>query len=257
MNGQNAHLILFDELFTLRKKEQLEKAIQYCRENDCKGYQALSTGLFPLVKSPLTINMYLTQKNKSPSEAREYCSVLTVEEESVLVKFLVSKNRAYQPMNRKDCTKYILAMLKLRSDHNKKTKGGRKFKKLSPAATRALKNKSLGRKFWERFDVKYKDVIKKKRRGCTSLKRILACTEEMAKSHIDDLAGELQRCGIMKMQPRYIQVSGLEILMVQECSIMMRPHSLSTTGLMALQTTSTMLEKERDAQVSLMKIENV
>ena len=63
------------------KKEQLEKAIQYCRENDCKGYQALSTGLFPLVKSPLTINMYLTQKNKSPSEAREYCSVLTVEEE--------------------------------------------------------------------------------------------------------------------------------------------------------------------------------
>ena len=35
------------------KQEQLRKAVQYCLENNCKGYKAIQSGQFPLVKDPL------------------------------------------------------------------------------------------------------------------------------------------------------------------------------------------------------------
>ena len=67
---------------------------------------------------------------------------------------------------------------------------------MSLTALKALKNKSFSRKFWDSFDTKFKEVIAKKRRGFTSLKRVTACTEKMAKQHIDELAEELIRCSI-------------------------------------------------------------
>ena len=191
------HRAIYQEKINNRTT-QLIGAIKYCKENKCRGWKALSTGLFPLVKSPRTINNILDGKSKHPSHAREYCSVLTMEEEAVLVSYIVNKARAYQPVNRKLIRDKILAMLNLRKKINRDCKGGRKFKKLSPAACKVLKKGKLSRKFWERFDTKHKSVLRKKRRGATSMKRVLSCSMEMAKEHIDNLAEELMRCGIMK-----------------------------------------------------------
>ena len=150
------------------------------------------------MKSRHTIEGILDGKNKHPSCAKEYCSILTQEEEAVIVSFIVNKARAYQPVNRIMIEERILALLKLRNQTNRSKKGGRKFKKLSPAGRRALDRGKLSRKFWERFDTKHRAVLRKKRRGATSMKRVLSCSKEMATEHIDNLAEELMSCGIME-----------------------------------------------------------
>ena len=38
------------------KEEQLIAAVRYCRENDCRGYRAIKSGLFPLIKHRKTID---------------------------------------------------------------------------------------------------------------------------------------------------------------------------------------------------------
>ena len=42
-----------------KKQEQIEDAVKYCIENGCKGYKALQTGQFPLIKDARTINKHL------------------------------------------------------------------------------------------------------------------------------------------------------------------------------------------------------
>ena len=179
------------------RKEELLKAVNYCLENDCRGTKAISSGLFPGLKCRKTIDNILNGKSKDPHHAKEYCSVLTFEEECLLVKFLVNKARAYQPYNRKDISKYIVRLLKLQRDFNKAAKGGRKFKALSPAAKRVLESGKLSRKFFERFDQTHKKILTKKRKGAASLKRVAACSEAVAQQHIDELAQELISAGIM------------------------------------------------------------
>lgn len=180
------------------RRNQLIEALEFCKANNCRGYKALSTGMFPLVKSPITINKILDGKSQHPSRSREYCSVLTLEEEAVLVSFIVNKARAYQPVNRKIIEEKVLTLLRLREQTNRKCKGGRKFKKLSPAAKRTLQRGKMSRCFWEKFDTKHRAVLRKKRRGRTSMKRALSCSREMAIEHIDGLADELMRCGILE-----------------------------------------------------------
>ena len=180
-----------------KRKEELLKAVNYCVENNCRGSKAISSGLFTGLKCYKTIDNIIDQKSKDPHHAKEYCSVLSYEEECLLVKFLVNKARAYQPYNRKDITKYIIQLLTLRRDFNKAAKGGRKFKALSPAAHRVLERGQLSRKFFERFDQTHKKVLTKKRKGAASLKRVAACSEEVAQKHIDELAQELISAGIM------------------------------------------------------------
>ena len=179
------------------RKEELLKAVEYCLENDCRGTKAISSGLFPGLKCRKTIDNILNGKSKDPHHAKEYCSVLTFEEECLLVKFLVNKARAYQPYNRKDISKYIVRLLKLRRDFNKAAKGGRKFKALSPAAKWVLESGKLSCKFFERFDQTHKKILTKKRKGAASLKRVAACSEAVAQQHIDELAQELISAGIM------------------------------------------------------------
>ena len=192
-----AHRAIYQEKIDSRR-EQLIAALEYCKENNCRGKKALSTGLFPLVKSRDNIDRILDGKTKHPSCAKEYCSILTQEEEAVIVSFIVNKARAYQPVNRQMIEERILALLRLRQQTNRSCKGGRKFKKLSPAAKRSLDRGKLSRKFWERFDTKHRAVLRKKRRGATSMKRVLSCSKEMATEHIDNLAEELMSCGIME-----------------------------------------------------------
>ena len=81
-----------------RRKEQLDQAVLYCKDNDCRGWKALKTGLFPLVKSPYTVNRYLDGE-LSTLTVNEYCSLITAEEEDLLVTYLLNRNRAYQPLS--------------------------------------------------------------------------------------------------------------------------------------------------------------
>lgn len=78
------------------KTEQLKAAVNYCKENNCKGYAALSTGMFPLIIDPRTINTRLD--NTSDSEiiienGKTHQRVLTFQEENNLALYLKNKNR--------------------------------------------------------------------------------------------------------------------------------------------------------------------
>ena len=117
---------------------------------------------------------------------------------------MVSKNLAKQPfINRKDATKFIFTMLKLRQQINRNCNGGMKYKTLSrPASKRLLRCNSKVmpklRRFWERFDVRHSRRVRLKRRGSKSLKRAAACSEKAAKEHIGELAEELIARGTME-----------------------------------------------------------
>ena len=50
--------------FTNAKSKQIQDAVNYCIENGCRGFKALNTGLFPMVKDRETINKRLDGKIK-------------------------------------------------------------------------------------------------------------------------------------------------------------------------------------------------
>ena len=147
------------------KKEQISAAVQFCKDNSCRGFKALSSGRYPLVKSPNTINNQLDGVTPPPRHSKDYCSVITIDEEDTLVQTIVSKNRANQSFTRKDAIRFIVSMLKTRQKVNQSAKSG---KALSPAAKRLLEKHDSGvlpkkgdlRRFWERFYMKHEERIK-------------------------------------------------------------------------------------------------
>ena len=54
--------------------------------------------------------------------------------------FIKNKNRAHQLLSKKQVLELILDVLKICQHMNKKSKGGRKFAKLSASANYALRN---------------------------------------------------------------------------------------------------------------------
>ena len=66
------------------RERQLEIAVQYCREHNCRGYAAISAGVCPLVKDKRTINGRLDGTIIAGKE-KEYCKILTEDEEDLLV----------------------------------------------------------------------------------------------------------------------------------------------------------------------------
>ena len=120
------------------KKRQLAAAVSFCQSNTVRGYQALKTGEFPLVKSYTTINNILDGRKPPVERSKEYCSAITVAEEQLLVSWIITINRAYQAPNRKDLNQFIIKMLMIRYATNKKLREGRSFLPLSPAARRTL-----------------------------------------------------------------------------------------------------------------------
>lgn len=75
-----------------KKQQQINNALKWCEENNKRGWAALKTGMFPLVNDPKTINRRLDGVVKNEKE-REYCSVLTVDEENQIVDHIKNKNR--------------------------------------------------------------------------------------------------------------------------------------------------------------------
>ena len=56
-NRQHASIIQSN----LRKKNlELNHAIQYCKENNVRGYAAIAAGICPSIKDPRTINKHLS-----------------------------------------------------------------------------------------------------------------------------------------------------------------------------------------------------
>ena len=178
-----------------QKLQQIEAAVKYCKENNCRGKKALATGKFDLIKDHKTITRRLDGEVKSGYE-KAHVSILLPEEEDCLVQYAINKARAMQPLKRKKMTEMILNILRIRVAANKKM-GGRKRVKLSRPALEALNKESIGQYFWMRFDAKYNKVLTRKRIGHTSLARAAAVTTPMAIAHIDSLAEELISKGIM------------------------------------------------------------
>ncbi|XP_047135496.1 uncharacterized protein LOC124812660 [Hydra vulgaris] len=177
------------------KNKQLEAAINWCKKFNGRGQAALKTGLFPLIKDRETINRRLDGKVINGKE-RDYCTILTDDEEASIVRFIKNKNRCLQATNKQDITKLIINVLRVRDYTNTKIKGGRKFKKLSLNARAALEKGKLSRSFWLRFNAKHSSLTIK-RQGSVSINRALNCSREMACNHLDSLAKELVDVGIM------------------------------------------------------------
>ena len=79
--------------------KQIQEAVDFCLENGCKGYAALATGKFPLIKDARTINRRLNPtdpRHLTTGEEKSYCKILTKEEESSFVRYLMNKNRYVQ-----------------------------------------------------------------------------------------------------------------------------------------------------------------
>ena len=77
----------------LEREEQLKKAVLYCNENNCKGYAAITSGLFPLIKDHRTINRRLEDSNNKIEigEEKSYCQILTSSKEKEYVRYLMNK----------------------------------------------------------------------------------------------------------------------------------------------------------------------
>jgi len=176
-----------------RRNQQLTEAVKWCKENSKRGWAALKTGKFTLIKDPRTINSRLDNNVKTGAE-RDYCSILTSKEEESLVRRLKNKNRAYQAMDRKKIEELVIKILKLRKYTNRAHRG-RKGIPLSENAKSFLITKKLGKSFWKRFDTKH-TTLSRKRQSSVSIRRALNCTRDMAIVHLDELADELIGSGI-------------------------------------------------------------
>ena len=84
-----------------KRQDEISAAVKYCVENDCKGYKAITSGLFPTIKNSRTINRCLPKENQSKKakpvimegEEKSYCHILTTEKENSLANYFKNKNR--------------------------------------------------------------------------------------------------------------------------------------------------------------------
>ena len=119
----------------LEKELQIEDAVSWCRNNNCKGHAALKTGMFPLIKDRGTIDRRLAGLHQNIK--KEHLRILTMEEEKSIVQYIKNKNRCYQGILRKHVENLIIDVLKIRQ-HCNSLKAGRKYKKLSRNAKQVL-----------------------------------------------------------------------------------------------------------------------
>ena len=142
------------------KKAEIEKAVAYCRANNCKGYKAIADLNLKLCKDPRTINHHLSREVVPGGDIR----ILTDHKEKTLVKYLINRNRACQGLNDQQVGGVVLNILRVWQKRNRE------------------KKKGVGN--WN----KYVPII--------LLKRGLHCMKEMAVKYLDELARLLIEVGI-------------------------------------------------------------
>ena len=177
------------------KKAEIEKAVAYCRANNCKGYKAIADLNLKLCKDPRTINHHLSREVVPGGDIR----ILTDHKEKTLVKYLINRNRACQGLNDQQTAGVILNILKVRQKWNREKKKGvgnwNKYIPLSVNAKQALATKKVLRSFFRRFRAAHPEV-KPKSQHKVSLKRGLHYMKEMAIEYLDELARLLIEIGI-------------------------------------------------------------
>ena len=172
---------------------EMERAVQYCRDNNCKGYKAIADLSLEYIKDARTINQHL-EGNVITGDEKRNQRILTVKEEKSLVKYLVNRNRACQGLTNKQVEGVVLNILRVRQQHHRK--GGRnRGDPLSTNAEHILKMKHVGKSFFRRLNTRYPQ-LKRKIQQKVSAKRGLRCTRETAMQYIDDLAAHLIEIGI-------------------------------------------------------------
>ena len=124
-----------------QRDDELTCAIQWCWENNCRGSAAIKSGLFQLIKDPRTINKYLDGEIKI-GHTKEYCSILNVDEEDQIVRYVKNKNRYMQGINKRELSAIIFKTLRLQKQFYKRA-GYRKALKLSCNAENALEENKL------------------------------------------------------------------------------------------------------------------
>ena len=62
------------------REKQLQLAVKYCQENNCRGTAAISAGIYPDIKDLRTINRRLDGELTTGKE-KDYCKILTNAEE--------------------------------------------------------------------------------------------------------------------------------------------------------------------------------
>ena len=131
------------------KKKEIEEAVASCKENNCKGYTAISALNLQYCKDPRTINAHLERDFQAGKERQ----ILTEHEERTLVRYLINKNRACQGLNESQVSGVVLNILRVRKENNRRLRHGGWGKKtpLSNAAKQALESKNVGRSFFRRL----------------------------------------------------------------------------------------------------------
>ena len=76
-------------------------------------------------------------------------------------------------------------------------KGGQSYIPISKQGKEFLAKGKLSKLFWRRFEREYPS-LSRKRQGNASDKRVIACSEAIARSYLDELAEELISMGIFK-----------------------------------------------------------
>ena len=185
----------------LEKKKELEKAITYCKENNCKGYKAVKALYLHHIKDPQTINKH-PSGNVVTGQEKAYQQIPTAQEEQSLVKYLINRNRACQGLSETKAEGVVLNIFRARQQTNQK--GGRKHIHLSVHARNCLKTKHVSVSFFRRPKTRYPQ-LKRKNRKKVSVNRGLRCTLETAVEYTDDLAALLIENGIapdlVKVEP--------------------------------------------------------
>ena len=74
------------------KERQGQLTVRYCKEKNCRSFAAISAGICPDIKDHRTINKML-DGNVITGKEKQYCRILTDEEEEILVLFIKNKNR--------------------------------------------------------------------------------------------------------------------------------------------------------------------
>ena len=121
------------------KKTEIEHAVKYCRQFNCKGYRAIKELGLKYIKDARTINNHLQGKVITGDEKKDQ-RMLTEKEEQSLVKYLINRNRACQELTDKQVEGVVLNILRVRQQHFKK--GGRnRGALLSANAKLAIKKK--------------------------------------------------------------------------------------------------------------------
>ena len=107
-----------------------------------------------------TINRRLNG-NVQHGKEKEYCSVLTTDEELQLVKHVKNCNRTLQGIGRAELTKLIIHVLKVRQ-YARRRLHGRQIPLLTKAATNAIDKGCLGQSFWKRWNSVHTSLTQKR-----------------------------------------------------------------------------------------------